>query len=88
MRALESTDQRLYSQSMERSGAVDTAMSEFEGGYARTFSSNAENERSDRSDLCFHLLTVASQVKFAQQNAEKEEQRLAEVAAWEERYAA
>ena len=88
MRALESTDQRLYSQSMERSGAVDTAMAEFEGGYARTFSSNAENERSDRSDLCFHLLTVASQVKFAQQDAETEEQRLAEVAAWEERYAA
>ena len=88
MRALESTDQRLYSQSMERSGAVDTAMAEFEGGYARTFSANVENERSDRSDLCFHLLTVASQVKFAQQNAEKEEQRLAEVAAWEERYAA
>ena len=88
VRALESTDQRIYHQSLERSGAVDTAMAEFEGGYARLFSSNATHERLDRSDVCFHLLTVASQVRYAQEDAEAEEQRLAAVAEWEHRYAA
>lgn len=86
--ALESADERVHHQSMQWSDAVDTAMTEFEGGYARAFSSNADNERRDRSDLCFHLLTVASQVKFAQQDAEAEEQRLAAVAEWERNFAA
>lgn len=86
--ALESADERVHHQSMQWSDTVDTAMDEFEGGYARAFSSNADNERRDQSDLCFHLLTVASQVKFAQQDAEAEEQRLAAVAEWERNFAA
>ena len=86
--ALESADERVHHQSMQWSDTVDTAMDEFEGAYSRLFSSNASNEKRDRSEVCFHLLNVVRQVSYAQDDARADEERLAAVADWEQRYAA
>ena len=83
--ALETADERVHRQSMEWSDAVNTAMDEFQGAYSRLFSNNAANEQRDRSDVCFHLLNVARQVEYAQEDARAEEERLAAVADWEQR---
>lgn len=86
--ALRTADDRVHRQSMQWADAVDTAMDEFEGAYSSLFSGNATNEQRDRSELCFHLQNVARQVEYAQEEARAEQERLAAVADWEQRYAA
>lgn len=66
-------------------GAVDRAMEDFSGGYARLFTEAGTARAEDRGRLAGVLAALADDVRDAKLKAHEEEARQKELAAWQQR---
>lgn len=78
----------LQDQGSERRSAAENAADDFSGGYATLFASACGIEAEDRGRLSGVLHSLAEQASDAKTKAQEERDRLAALAAWEEREAA
>ncbi|WP_344705283.1 hypothetical protein, partial [Klugiella xanthotipulae] len=77
----------LRQQAIPRSAAVTHAMTNFSGGYAKLFTTAAVTEAEDRARLARIREELAEQVTEVKRVAQKENERLDALAAWEAREA-
>lgn len=75
----------LLEQGSPRRSAVETAMDDFSGGYARLLNDAAGIESGDRGRLVGVLAALDSDLRQVQQLAQQERQRQNEIAAWADR---
>ncbi|MBP3044491.1 alpha/beta hydrolase family protein [Arthrobacter jiangjiafuii] len=86
-RVARDVDRRLRDVGVLRRGAVETAVADFAGGYAKLFKAAASFELQDRGRLSGVLDDLAAQVEVAREQARKENDRQTKLADWREREA-
>ena len=85
MSAADSAEQVLRAEGGFLGGAVDHAMQDFEGGYARLFTEACGIRSDDRGRLAGVLAALADDVRDAKVKAEQEKSRQKEMGAWRQR---
>ncbi|GAA3600144.1 hypothetical protein GCM10022198_25680 [Klugiella xanthotipulae] len=75
-------DTELRNEGVLRRGAVETAVQDFSGGYARLFTTASSFESEDRGKLAGILDDLANQVEEAQRKAAEETDRHKKLADW------
>lgn len=83
--AADSADHALRSEGWSLAGAMECAMEDFKGDYARLFTQACALRAEDRGRLAAVLAALADDVREAKLLAQREKDRLKEVAAWRHR---
>ena len=85
IRAIEQAQERVERQRQERSNAVEHALVDFEGAYKELFIQAADVASTDCTVLITALRSLGTQISAAKTQAQKEQQRLDDLAEWEQR---
>lgn len=84
IKAATSAEDELRAQAGARRTSVEDAAADFSGTYADRFTESASAESADRGKLASVLNELIGQVRDAKTSAEAEEERLADLDAWNE----
>lgn len=85
IRTIEQTQERVERQRQERSDAVEHALVDFAGAYKELFIQAADDAATDANVLVNVLFSLSTQISTAKAQAQKEQQRLDDLAEWEQR---